>query len=122
MRFFEPRPYGSGSLFRTVGDLFTKVLFSYLGCFIFRFLNDSFKHIHDESGLLSDVQNDDDESKTSERELIKIERQALQEAVSEIFVNLCGSDNEVRECLFSADSLTKLCDFFGNNRSKIRRM
>uniref|UniRef100_A0A914D2B2 non-specific serine/threonine protein kinase n=1 Tax=Acrobeloides nanus TaxID=290746 RepID=A0A914D2B2_9BILA len=81
-----------------------------------RFLIESFKHIHDETGLLSDVQNDDEESKTSERELQLFERQALQESVSEIFVNLCGSDNEIRECLFSADSLTQLCEFFGSNR------
>jgi formylmethanofuran dehydrogenase subunit E-like metal-binding protein len=86
-----------------------------------RFLIESFKHIHDETGLLSDVQNDDEESKASERELQLFERQALQESVSEIFVNLCGSDNEIRECLFSADSLTQLCEFFGSNRSELMR-
>lgn len=69
----------------------------------------------DDIPLLKDI--DEEEAKASEHELQRFERQALQEAVSEIFVNLCSSDNEVRECLFSEAPLTQLCEFFGNNRS-----
>lgn len=54
--------------------------------------------------------------KESEKMLIKSEKNVLQTVVSELFVNLCGSDNEVRRCLFESSNLEILCQFFGLSR------
>lgn len=54
----------------------------------------------------------------SEKILIKSEREVLQTVVSELFVNLCGADNEVRRCLFESSNLEILCQFFGLNHGK----
>lgn len=54
----------------------------------------------------------------SEKLLIRYEREVLQVVVSELFVNLCGSDNEVRRCLFEPINLEILCQFFGPNRGE----
>lgn len=55
----------------------------------------------------------------SERQMVKAEREALHEMVNELFVNLCGSDNVVRQCLFEPENLALLCQFFGHDRGRI---
>uniref|UniRef100_A0A915EWN8 non-specific serine/threonine protein kinase n=1 Tax=Ditylenchus dipsaci TaxID=166011 RepID=A0A915EWN8_9BILA len=53
----------------------------------------------------------------NERILIKSEQIALQDTVNELFVNLCGSENDVRQCLFATENLERLCEFFGPNQA-----
>lgn len=67
--------------------------------------------LHEEASMMADSQ-----EKESEQALMRSERKALQETVNELFVNLCGSDNEVRQCLFESENLTLLGEFFGASR------
>lgn len=67
----------------------------------------------------SDSKNDgitNDDLEENERLLIKSERLALSESVCELFVNLCGPDNEVRQSLFAAENFELLCKFFSMNK------
>jgi hypothetical protein len=70
------------------------------------------------------TKSDQDKSQTAplleeEKLLILNEYQALVDSVSELFVNLCGSENEVRICLFSPTNLDLICSFFGPDRGMI---
>uniref|UniRef100_A0A0N5ASF0 non-specific serine/threonine protein kinase n=1 Tax=Syphacia muris TaxID=451379 RepID=A0A0N5ASF0_9BILA len=60
------------------------------------------------------VETDDQEKK--EEVLTRQELKALHEAVTEIFVNLCGSDNNVKLCLVMPHSLEELCLFFDRQK------
>lgn len=57
-----------------------------------------------------------DDARDLEESLVRDERLALQTSVEELFVNLCGCDNEVRRCLFAPNNLKMLCQFFGKNK------
>lgn len=48
--------------------------------------------------------------------IIDSEKNALQEAISEIFSNLCDSCDASRQCLFDEENLKLLCEFFGSNK------
>ncbi|CAK5037531.1 unnamed protein product [Meloidogyne enterolobii] len=48
--------------------------------------------------------------------LIETEYKSSQDAITELFVTLCGSENEVRRCIFEATNLDLLCQFFGSSR------
>uniref|UniRef100_A0A914MAF7 non-specific serine/threonine protein kinase n=1 Tax=Meloidogyne incognita TaxID=6306 RepID=A0A914MAF7_MELIC len=48
--------------------------------------------------------------------LIETEYKSSQDAITELFVTLCGSENEVRRCIFEARNLDLLCQFFGSSR------
>lgn len=50
------------------------------------------------------------------KHLLQNEHQALQDTINEFFVSLCGSENEVRRCLFEWNNLDLLCQFFGTTR------
>ncbi|MFH4975365.1 hypothetical protein AB6A40_002074 [Gnathostoma spinigerum] len=59
---------------------------------------------------------DEKNTEDTEERLTRQEMNALYETVKEIFDNLCVSDNNVKHCLTTRDSLEKLCQFF--NRQK----
>lgn len=48
--------------------------------------------------------------------IIVSEKNALQDAISEIFSNLCDACDSARQCLFAEDNLKLLCEFFGSNK------
>uniref|UniRef100_A0A1I8B8H4 non-specific serine/threonine protein kinase n=1 Tax=Meloidogyne hapla TaxID=6305 RepID=A0A1I8B8H4_MELHA len=48
--------------------------------------------------------------------LMETEYKASQDAITEMFVTLCGSENEVRRCIFECTNLDLLCQFFGSTR------
>uniref|UniRef100_A0A9J2P287 non-specific serine/threonine protein kinase n=1 Tax=Ascaris lumbricoides TaxID=6252 RepID=A0A9J2P287_ASCLU len=58
-----------------------------------------------------------EDNREREERLAKQEMRALHEAVNEIFVNLCGSDNNVKHSLMSRETLGKLCHFFSRQES-----
>lgn len=57
------------------------------------------------------------ELEKNEKILISIERKALNHAINELFVNLCDSDNFVRQALFDPANLDRLCEFVGAKSS-----
>lgn len=88
----------------------------------FRFLQESISQLRNDAEMMtkpsavtfpSSDKSTEEDLEENEKLLIKTEHQALQETVSELFVNLCGSENEVRQCLFAPKNLELLCQFFG---------
>jgi hypothetical protein len=65
---------------------------------------------------MPDLQGTDEPDQEIVNRIIESERTALQEAVSEIFVNLCGSCNPARQCLFASGNLKLLCEFLGQSK------
>lgn len=69
--------------------------------------------------VLNENDNDNRNHEENEKILINFERQALHDTVNELFVNLCASDNHVRQALFDPKNLDLLCQFFGQNGGKL---
>uniref|UniRef100_A0A915ES12 non-specific serine/threonine protein kinase n=1 Tax=Ditylenchus dipsaci TaxID=166011 RepID=A0A915ES12_9BILA len=93
-----------------------------------KFLQEGIYKLRDEAEMMSTAPNPSVAPTTSqkltaieleenERILIKSEQIALQDTVNELFVNLCGSENDVRQCLFATENLERLCEFFGPNQA-----
>ncbi|VDK46071.1 unnamed protein product [Anisakis simplex] len=81
-----------------------------------RFLRESERNLT-ENLLGGSVICEGEDVREREARLAKQELRALHEAVNEIFVNLCGSDNNVKHSLMSRETLGKLCQFFNRQES-----
>ena len=88
-----------------------------------KFMEVCLKRVHEEAKMMTPTSGSGelegskaDEARELEESLVRDEILALQRSVEELFVNLCGCDNEVRRCLFTPDSLKMLCQFFGKNK------
>ncbi|VDM47847.1 unnamed protein product [Toxocara canis] len=76
-----------------------------------RFLRQSARNLTEDL-LGGSVVGEGEDNREREERLAKQEMRALHEAVNEIFVNLCGSDNNVKHSLMSRETLGRLCQFF----------
>ncbi|KAI6188317.1 Non-specific serine/threonine protein kinase [Aphelenchoides besseyi] len=82
-----------------------------------RFFNEACAKLNDSAKLTVDFQGTDEPDKDTVDQIINSERSALQDAISEIFVNLCGASSFVRQTLFANENLQLLCEFFGSNKA-----
>lgn len=65
--------------------------------------------------VLNESDNDNRNREENEKILINLEREALANTINEIFVNLCHSENHVKQALFDPKNIDLLCQFVGSN-------